>query len=290
MLEEKWIRHMDTSEMAFCARASSEGRPWNGFDATLYETTGGTVSCPGFPMHNFSMHVGSPINATRRCDGPIHRRLQVPGDIDLVPVGCPAKWEDAAPSTFLRINLTAALVQATAESMGISSDPLSLAPQMQVRDPMLEHIAWAVKAEIESGETSDRLYAESLITALTAQLLRRYARTSTPKRGLTRRQWQAVIDYINDNLALNLSLEELAAAAGLGISNFKLLFRQTVGMPVHKYVVRRRVEQAMNLLATGRPNLNEVALSVGFVDESHMSRCFRRVVGTTPGAIIREYR
>jgi AraC family transcriptional regulator len=281
---------MGTSEMAFAPRFSSAGRPWNGFDATVFETTGGTVSCPGMPMHNFSMHVGSSMRTARSCDGPLQKRLQAPGDIDFVPVGCPATWEDAEPSTFLRINLAATLVQSTAESMGIDPVTLSLAPQLQLRDPMLQHIGWAMKAELESGETTDRLYAESLGTALAVQLLRRYARSSTPKRGLTRRQWQAVVDYINDNLAMNLSLSELAAVVSMGTSSFKVLFKQTVGMPVHQYVVRQRVEQAMNMLAAGPANLNQVALSVGFVDESHMARCFRRVVGTTPAAIVREYR
>lgn len=289
-IDGEWIRHMGTSEMAFAPRLTSMGRPWSGFDATLFETTGGTISCPGMPVHSFSMHVGAPMRTARSCDGPVQRRLQTPGDIDLVPVGFPATWEDAEPSTFLRINLTATIVQTTAESMGIDLDALSLAPQLQLRDPMLQHIAWALKAELESGEPTDRLYAESLGTALTAQLLRRYGRSSSPKRGLTRRQWQTVIDYIHDNLSADLSLAELASVAALGTSTFKTLFRRTVGMPVHKYVVRQRVEHAMNLLAAGRANLNQVALSAGFVDESHMARCFRRVVGMTPAAIAREHR
>lgn len=281
---------MGTSEMAFAPRLSSMGRPWTGFDATLFETTGGTVSCPGMPVHHISMHVGTPMRTARSCDGPVQRRLQTPGDIDLVPIGCPAAWEDAEPSTFLRINLTAGIVQSTADSMGIDAESLSLAPQLQLRDPMLQHIAWALKAELESGEPTDRLCAESLGTALTAQLLRRYARSSAPRRGLTRRQWQAVIDYINDNLTADLSLSELAAVASLGPSSFKVLFKQTVGVPVHQYVVRQRVEHAMNLLAAGRANLNQVALGAGFVDESHMARCFRRVVGMTPAAVARQHR
>ena len=281
---------MGTSEMQFAVRASSAGRAWTGFDATLFATTGGTVSCPGMPAHNFSMHLGPPIVVARRCDGSVRRRLQAPGDIDLVPVGCPAMWEDSEPSTFLRIDLAPTLVHATAESMGIDPDVASLTPQMQMRDPMLQHVAWALKAELESGEPTDRLYAESLGTALTVQLLRRYARMPEPSRGLTRRQWQAIVDYVHDNIAMDLSLAELAAVAGLGTSTFKALFRQTVGMPVHRYVVRRRVEFAMNLLASGLVKLNDVALSSGFVDESHMSRCFRRVVGMTPAAVARQYR
>ncbi len=276
--------------MAFAIRASSDGRPWTGFDATLYETSGGTVSCPGLPVHNFSMHVGAPIKAARRCEGPTHHRLQTPGDIDLIPVGSPAFWEDNAPTSFLRINLSPMLIRSTAESMGLNADSLSLAPLMQIRDPILQHIAWALKAAVESGEPHDRLFAESLGTSLAARLLRRYATSAKVGRGLTRRQWQLIVDYINSNLTMNLSLAELAGVLGLSASTFKVLFKQSVGMPVHKYVVRRRVEHAMSLLSSSRPNFNEVAMRAGFVDQSHMARCFRRVLGVTPADVAREYR
>ena len=286
----QWMRHMGTSEMAFLVRASSAGCAWNDIDATLFDTSGGTVSCPGAPTHFIAMHVGAPIKATRRYDGTTHRQVQTPGDIDLAPAGWPTTWEDSGPSTFLRIDLSPVIVRATAESMGIDPDKLELTPQLQIKDPVMQHIAWALKLEVESAEPSDRLCAESLASALTTQLLRKYAKSSGPTRGLTRRQWQTVADYIGDNLTLDLSLAELAAVAGLGTSTFKVLFKRSVGVPVHKYVVRRRVEHAMNLLGARSAKLNEIALRSGFVDESHMARCFRRVVGMTPAAIVREMR
>jgi len=274
-----------------CAiRASSEGRAWNGFSARLIDTSGGTISCPGAPAHIVNMHAGPPIEAARRCEGPIHRRLQCPGDIDVVPVGCPTTLEISGPSTFLRIDLTPIFVRSVAESMGINPDMLSLSPQLQLRDPMLQYVASALQAELEAGEPHNRLYAESLGTALAARLLQRYARSTIPTGGLTRRQWQAVVDYVHDNLALDLSLSELASVAGLSIPTFQALFKASVGMPAHRYVVRQRVERAMNLLSGGRAKLSEVAVWSGFVDESHMSRCFLRVVGMTPAAFARECR
>src|SRR5579859_3660436 len=88
MEQRAWTRLADKSEMQFSLRASSEGRQWSGFDASLYDTSGGLVEVPPSSRHNVSMHIGRPVHATCRCDGPIHRRLQMPGDIDIVPVGC----------------------------------------------------------------------------------------------------------------------------------------------------------------------------------------------------------
>ena len=276
--------------MQFAVRASSANRAWTGFDATLCDASGGRAEVSHSPSHNLTIHVGAPVTATCSCDGPIQRRLQIPGDIDLVPAGYRAIWEDDEPTTLLIINISSLLVRSTAESMGINPDTTSLTPRLQLRDPMLRHVAWALKAELEAEDPHDRLYAESLGTALTAQLLRRYARRLTPTRGLSRRQWHSVIDYIDANLALNPSLSDLAAIAGLGTTTFKLLFKQSFGMPVHQYVIRRRVELAANLLSNGSTQLKEVALKAGFFDQSHMARCFRRVLGVTPAAVTRECR
>jgi len=64
--------------------------------------------------------------------------------------------------------------------------------------------------------------------------------------------------------------------------HFARLFRRTVGVPPHQYVLRRRVERAKELLLTGRLGLSEVALAAGFSDQSHLTRVFRRAVGLTP--------
>lgn len=276
--------------MQFSLRASSEGRQWTGFDAALYDTSGGLVEVPARTVHNISMHMGRPVVATCRCEGPIHRRFQTPGDIDIVPVGCSAAWEDDGPTTILSINIDPSIVRSTAELMGLNADTISIAPRLQVRDPKLKHIGWALRAELESGEPNDRLYAESLGTALVAHVLRRYAKVSAiARRGLSRSQLQRVLTYIGDNITSNLSLPDLAAIAGLGASTFRALFKQSIGVPVHQYVIRTRVECAARLLSRGGVRLSEVAIQAGFVDQSHMARCMRRVLGMTPAEVMRLY-
>jgi len=276
--------------MQFLLRASSEGRQWSGFEATLYDTSGGLVEVPARTTHNVSMHMGRTVVATCRCDGPIQRRLQTPGDVDIVPVGCSAAWEDDGPTTILSINLNPAIVRSTAESMGLNADAVSIPPRLQVRDLKLQHIGWALRAELEAGEPNDRLYAESLGTALVAHVLRRYARVGTMvRRGMSRSQLERVMNYIGDNISSNLSLADLAAVSGLGASTFRALFKQSVGVPVHQYVIRRRVETAANLLSRGGARLSEVAVQAGFVDQSHMARCMRRILGLTPAAVMRLY-
>jgi AraC family transcriptional regulator len=290
MATRTWIRFEGVRDAQLTVKATSEGRHWGGFNAAVYEAGRGRIEIPFAPCHNVTMHVGAPIDVTCLCDGSSQRRRQVAGDVDIIPAGCPVTWEDEGSTAVLSITLSPLIVRSTAESMGVNPDSVALMPMLQVRDPMLRHVAWALKAELETGEINDRLYAESLATALTARLLRQYAKWSEPQRGFTRRQWQAVVDYITSNLSTAYSLTDLAEIAGVGSSTFKVLFKQSFGIPVHQYVIRRRVEHAMNLMSAGRVKLNEVAQKSGFVDQSHMGRCFQRVLGMTPAAVAREYR
>jgi AraC family transcriptional regulator len=270
-------------------RATSWSRGWTGVDAALMATSGGLKDHPSTPRYNLGMLVGAPVVATWHCDGSVQRRLQTPGHIHIVPPGFTPSWEDDRPTQYLGISLTPSLMRLAADEMGVNLDCFSLPPQMELRDEKIEHIAFAIKAELEEEDPNDRIYAEGLGLALAAQLLRRYGRTYSNKamRGLTHRQVQSVVDFILGNLTKNLSLPEVASVTGISSSHFSVLFKQSIGLPVHKYVVKCRVEHAVELLSKGTVNLSDVALKSGFADQSHMSRCMRRFIGLTPGEVKR---
>src|SRR5215471_9444090 len=113
--ERAWSRREDR-EMAFSVRASSADRHWNGFDAYLYEATAGT-SEQQFVRYNVSMQVGRPLLVTSRCNGETLRRLQVPGDVKIVPPGIPRVWETESATIKLSMYLSPVLMHAVAEAM-----------------------------------------------------------------------------------------------------------------------------------------------------------------------------
>lgn len=269
--------------MVFRVRKSSAGRHWDGFEAILYDASAG-LSEQQFVRHNVSMQVGRPVLVTSRCDGETLRRLQVPGDVKIVPPGVPRVWETESATIKLSMYLSPTLMFSTAAAMGVDPDRVAIAPRLHVRDPRIEYIGWAVKAELEAVEPLGRLYGDSLGIALAAHLLRAYAPAAMPRGDarLPRRRLGRVLDFVRANLASDLSLAELAKIAGVSPSHFKTLFKETVGMPVHQYVIRRRVEYAAELLQGGDPPLADVALQAGFANQSHMARCMRRILGVTP--------
>ncbi len=266
---------------------TSRDRSWDGFEARLYDVSGGVTETPVFLKHNVTMLVGKPVRSICRCYGSISRRLQVPGEIDIVPAGYSGAWEHGGRATFVDVNVSVSLVRAAAQAMGLNPDRAEITPHLRLRDPHIEHICWALKAELETLEPLGRLYANSLGLALAAQLLRRCT-TVAPRRmtnSLSQRRVRRVVEYINEHLAQDLTLAELAQTAQLSPSHFKVLFKQSSGVPVHQYVIRRRVEYAIELLSRGNLRLSEVAFQAGFADQSHMARCMRRLTGATPDTL-----
>ena len=287
MEERSWVRR-DDREMHFSVLKESRGRFWTGFQARIYETTAGFDETL-FVNHNISMHVGPPVLVTTRCDGSVLHRLQVPGDLKIIPSGFSRVWEIERPTLKLSILVSPSLLRTAAERMGINSARVALAPQLQLRDPQIEHIGWAIKNELESDQPLGPLYADSLGLALAAHLVRRYAPRSAPHvaTGLSKRQLRRTIDYIRDNLANRLTVLELADIVNVSPSHFNLLFRQAIGLSAHQYVIRTRVEYAIHLLLNDKLALSEVALRAGFANQSHMANCMHRVAGVTPGALRR---
>lgn len=287
MEERAWVQRPDR-QMRFRVRCSSVERNWRGFEAYVYEATDG-YSDAFFSWHSVSMHVGRPVLVTSRCDGGHVHRLQVPGDLKVVPAGHSRIWEVAAPTSKLVVDIAPWFVCEVAEAMDLHGS-ITIAPELHLNDKRIERIGWALVDELEEGDQLGRLYAESLGTALVAHLLRRTAPVTRPLRvtGLPKRRLQRVVDYVREHLAHDLSLHELARIAGLSSSHFKVQFRESTGMPVHQYVIAARVDHALDLLIRTALPVSEIALRAGFSNQSHLSRHLRRLHGVTPAALRRE--
>jgi len=91
-----------------------------------------------------------------------------------------------------------------------------------------------------------------------------------------------VCDFIEEHLGEKISLGALSSMAGLSPNHFARAFQQSVGMPPHKYLLRRRVEQVEQMLRETQLPLSQIALAVGFSDQSHLARHFRRLTGMPP--------
>ena len=108
------------------------------------------------------------------------------------------------------------------------------------------------------------------------------AQPSVHRGGLPPRALRRVREFIEAHLEENISLQVLAVIVGLSMSHFARAFKQSEGVTPHDYVLRCRVRRAQELLADTELPLSEIAIAVGFADQSHCARRFREHVGLTP--------
>jgi AraC family transcriptional regulator len=153
-------------------------------------------------------------------------------------------------------------------------------------DPNIMPVLLAMRTDLEAGSPAGRMYGESLANALAVYLLKRYAaKPHVPavyRGGLPRYRLKRVIDYIDENLAGDLALAQLAAVAGMSPHYFAELFRQSTGRAPHQYVLRRRIDLAKERLRDPRRSVIEAGLDAGFQNPSHFARVFRKWVGISP--------
>jgi AraC family transcriptional regulator len=95
-----------------------------------------------------------------------------------------------------------------------------------------------------------------------------------------------IADYIERHCTEDLRVDALAAEAGLSPAYFSELFKRTIGLSPHRYLLRARIERAREALSLTNVDLASIALELGFSSQSHLTAVFRKQVGVTPA----EYR
>lgn len=261
----------------------------NGFRVSLLTDSPGLIEVPAKEYTRVSIHAGPPVEVSCHGAGHYHCGTSAPGDIFIIPADTPTAWEVKGRDTFLALSVSPALLSRVAKELGHNPDGIEIRNRFQVRDTQLENIGWALKEEMECGYPCGQLYFDSLALAVTTRLIHYHSSKSVdmkrPNKRLSDRRLRQVFVYIEDNLAENIVLADLAEVVGLSVSHFNVLFREAVGLSPHQYLIRRRVERAKNLLGEGKLSISQIATETGFAHQSHLARHVHRMLGVAPKAL-----
>lgn len=140
-----------------------------------------------------------------------------------------------------------------------------------------------LKVLIGSVDAGGRMYAEALAGVLAhAAQWRSFGASASNPWWACRLQQKRVANFIEEHLAEDVSLSELADLVRLSPYHFLRSFKRSFGEPPYRFYTGRRIERAKALLASPRASITEVALDVGFSGTSAFSATFHRVTGQTP--------
>lgn len=216
--------------------------------------------------------------------------LYTKGDISITPAEIPASYRAEGDDHYFHVQIPAQFLQSVAQSAAeLDPDRLELRAEFRVRDPQLEQVLMLLRSEMHKGDGwVGRLYVESLANVLAINLLREYSaakpRVALYEGGLGDRKILQISDYIQAHLDQSIKLADLAEVAGMSQYHFSRLFKQSMGITPHQYLLKQRVEQAQQLLKGTKLAIAEVALQCGFNSQSHLTKHFRDATGTTPSS------
>ncbi|MBF2004066.1 MAG: helix-turn-helix transcriptional regulator [Chlorogloeopsis fritschii C42_A2020_084] len=269
---------------------SSKSKGWNGITIEYYHHPANELISPPLSQHLITLNCGSPYRLVQQLDGQVYEGQVVKGDIILTPAYHPTQWYWDREVDVLHLCFEPTFVtKVAAEAVEVDAAHVEVFNYFAVADLQIQHISHLLLTELESEKLGNRLYAESLANALAVHLIREYSSVDKIARqysgGLSKSKLQRAIAYIQEHLDQDISLDEIAAEVNLSSYHFARLFKQSTGSAPHQYQIRCRVERAKELLQQGDMAIADIATYVGFYDQSHLNRHFKRIVGVSPKVI-----
>ena len=247
-----------------------------------------------YAQHTIITHLNARTNLERRIGDRQQDYYMSVGDTAIIPANATHYAVNKNECEGLFLGLDTQFV-ANIAFEAIDPDSIELVPTFIKSDPLIYHLGLALKSELEADYFGSRPYAESLATALAAQIVKKYSTRKVKLNryddGLSRYSLRQALDYINDNLQRsNLKIAEVAAVVNISPYYFSRLFRQSTGLSPHEYLTQRRLKVAKQLLKKTELSIVEISAEVGFNSQSYFITLFKKQVGTTPLKYRKEFK
>lgn len=273
-------------ENAGSRAAQGDVKFWRTAELGDLELLHASYAVQSFPRHMHEEYILGVM--VRGVEGLRHR-----GATHIAPAGSvliinPCEWHanyalDEAGYAYRTLYPSVDLMKRFAQEIsGRDQDAPLLRQPVVADDEKLSRLLLSLHLALEQNVSS--LEQEARLLDAVAHLLAHHSTVPPASPSLRREhhyvKW--VRDYLQANYADNVSLAELGEFTGVSPFHLLRVFRDEVGLPPHEYQTHIRIARAKRLLRSGR-RVVEVAAEVGFTDQSHLTRHFKRIVGVTPG-------
>lgn len=252
-----------------------------------YQDTSAVMEQPPLDHHYLAMHLGGGKRVRRQGDGAAIDCDVRAGSVTVVPAGSAFRWLTQGPIEFAHLYIAPRRLARTLRDT-FDRDPAAIAlrPTVGWEDPVVTSLMQAMLDPELDGSSDGRLTRDAWFEALLVRLVHRgstlelaspRARNSLAPRTLTRLK-----AHIEQHLGDNITLDDLAAVAGLSRFHLCRAFREATGLPPHAYLTRERVTMARRLLRTTGMPIADIAKACGFASPNQFATTFRKYVGVTP--------
>ena len=210
-----------------------------------------------------------------------------PGDTFVFDLSTNPNGNLSPPYDFLRFYLPVAALDQLAGHRGLRRAGRLRTTSLGIHDPIMQGLALSILPMLQEPGTATALLRESIALAFHAHVIHRYGdgfgSETSVSTGLAPWQLRRACGFIDAHLCGDPSVSDLARECRRSASHFARAFRQSTGMAPHRWIMKRRIERAKELLLEGELDLVQIALACGFFDQSHFIRNFGRSEGHSPG-------
>ena len=249
---------------------------------------GRTMAVPPEEAFEFQVALAPMSSGEIWVNGKYTKLRQVsPGDTFVFDLSTNPNANLSPPYDFLRFYLPVATLDQLACHRGLHPVGRLHTTPLGIRDPVMRGLALSILPMFQEPNAATTLLLESIALAFHAHVIHRYGdgfgSETSAGAGLAPWQLRRAFAFIDAHLCGDPSVSDLANECRLSASHFARAFRQSTGMTPHRWIMKRRIERAKELLLDGELNLVQVALTSGFSDQSHFTRTFGRSEGHSPG-------
>lgn len=271
--------------------ASSDALGWSSLYVSMQREQPYADSFDANRDHLIIVHRDGPVAVSRDMSGRHLEKVVPVGGLFILPAGHNFAVELRGALSTIHLYVRSELVEeAAAELCKGDHSRAEILPQMGRQDGLIEHSAYAA-CELMREQIYSDWAPESLARSLAVQLIRKHSTASllpdAPVQGLSADKLRLVTDYIQENLEASICLSQLAGVAALSPIHFARQFKRTAGQSPYQYLLNARVTAAKRMLRSSL-SIAEIAFRCGFAHQEHLTRTFRKLTGTTPGAYRRD--
>jgi AraC family transcriptional regulator len=266
---------------------SSQQINWQGLALLEFNHSSYRTSEHVNEYHLIAISLSRVLSQELRIDGQKYHGIQNIGEISIVPAELTRSATWTGNAEFILLTLSSKFVQEVAGEL-INPHIVELLPQHAIQDPLIYQSALSLRQDIQAGHPTGKLFGESVATMLVSRLLQKYAvhrpKQLSTEEGLSNYVLRNVLEYIQTRLDQDLSIADLAEAAGMSLYYFIRLFKKSMHITPRQYIIQQRVERAKMLLRSRELSISEISGQCGFTNQSHLTNVFHQLTKTTPKA------